>query len=50
MKKLISLALCVVMICMALVSCEDVIGEDLHKEGGLYEQGLQSNVSDPLAE
>lgn len=50
MKKLISLALCLVMICCALVSCEDAIGEDLHKEGGLYEQGLQSNVDDPVAE
>ena len=47
MKRITSLVLVLVMICLALVSCSDEIGEDLQ---GYYDRGLSSTKSEVIYE
>ena len=48
MKKILCLALCLIMACLALVGCDDAIGSDLEGEGGYYDRGLASSQSEPV--
>ncbi len=50
MKKIICLALCVIMSCFALVACNDEIGSELYGKDGYYDRGFESNKSEPASE